>query len=378
MERTYARNPFRFEGPLDRSELIGRDEELSALEGHALDRRVVSLAAPRRYGKTSLLRATAEVLQADHGFVVAHVDLQALADVDDFIARFGSAWRAATRGHRRARRAFETLAGGLSSFGLTLLGTGVQFNRRERAEQQALTVAHALLDLPGEVEAPVLVVLDEFQDLHGAWPAGEGVLRSHTQSPSQAGRVAYAFAGSEPSLLAAAFEDRGRAYYQQVLRLPIGRLADEALVRGISRRFVQTGKDSGAALSPLLRLVAGHPQRAMLLAHLLWERTPAGGVADASTWARALEAARLLMADEAAGVWESLTVTQRAALLALVNEGSATAAGSATPKSSRQRAVAALKERGVVEVDERVGTRGGVRLRVVDPLLADWVVTRRG
>lgn len=66
----------------------------------------------------------------------------------------------------------------------------MQFTRRERDPQTALTVAHALLDLPADTDAPVLVVMDEFQDLHGAWPAGEGVLRSHMQAPSQAGKIA--------------------------------------------------------------------------------------------------------------------------------------------------------------------------------------------
>ncbi|MDQ3503264.1 MAG: hypothetical protein M3486_06590, partial [Actinomycetota bacterium] len=169
MTHPRSSNPFRFEGPLDPPALIGRGVEVEALIGFALDRRVVSLAAPRRYGKTSLLRAAGAVLQAEHDFLVAHVDLQAVSGIDDFVARFGSSWRSATRKHRPARRQFESVAGGLSSFGLTLLGTGVQFTRRHRDPQSALTAAHALLDLPADAGAPVLVVMDEFQDLHGAW-----------------------------------------------------------------------------------------------------------------------------------------------------------------------------------------------------------------
>lgn len=376
MARTSKVNPFRFEGPLDRPDLIGRETELEALIDFGLDRRVVSVAAPRRYGKTSLLRATASVRQSEHGFLVAHVDLQALAGVEDFVARFGSAWRLATREHKRARRAFETLAGGLSSFGLTLFGTGVQFDRRNRDAQSALSVAHALLDLPAAADVPVLVIMDEFQDLHGTWPEGEGVLRSHTQAPNQAGKVAYAFAGSEPSLLAAAFEDRGRAYYQQVLRIPVGRLPDIALAEGIADRFVRTGKDAGTALGELLVLAAGHPQRAMLLAHLLWERTPPGQRADVH-WPATLAAARRLVADEATGIWESLTTAQREALRAVIDHGSATVQAGSGAKSSRQRAAEALKARGILELDENVGPRGGVLLRVVDPLFADWVRMRR-
>lgn len=374
MPHTRISNPFRFEGPLDLPALMGRDTEVEALVGYALDRRVVSLAAPRRYGKTSLLRAAGGLLQTEHGFLVSYVDLQALSGIDDFVARFASGWREATRSHKRARRQFESAAGGLSSFGLTLLGSGVQFTRRQRDPQSALTVAHVLLDLPASADALVLVVMDEFQDLHGAWPEGEGVLRAHMQSPSQAGKVAYAFAGSEPSLLAAAFEDRGRAFYQQVLRFSVGRLPAEALQHGITDRFHATGKDMGLALGPLLDLVDGHPQRAMLLAHLLWEQTPAAGSADVH-WDRALAIARSQTADEATAIWESLTAAQRAALRAVVEHASPIASAADGPRSSRQRAAQHLLARGLIE-SSGDGPRGGVRYRLVDPLLGEWIGRR--
>jgi len=99
-----------------------------------------------------------------------------------------------------------------------------------------VAAAHALLDLPGEAREPVLVVLDEFQALRAACGDGEGVLRSHTRSPQKAGRVAWAFTGSQPSLLAAAFADAGRAYYQKALPVPLRRLADADLSRGTAQR----------------------------------------------------------------------------------------------------------------------------------------------
>lgn len=247
--------------------------------------------------------------------------------------------------------------------------------RRERDPQTALTVAYALLDLPADAGAPVFIVLDEFQDLHGVWPDGEGVVRAHAQSPSQAGHVAYAFAGSEPSLLAAAFEDRGRALYQQVLRMSIGRLPAAELAHGISDRFSASGKDIGLALGPLLDMADGHPQRAMLLAHLLSEQTPGKGRADAH-WEHALGVARSHAADEATAIWESLTTAQRAALRAVVDHGTPTATAATGPRASRQRAGQLLLARGLIESSGQHGPRGGVRYRAVDPLLEDWVRRR--
>ena len=372
-------NPFRFEGPIDPADLLGREAEVALLVRHAVDRRIVSVAAPRRYGKTSLLRAAGQRLALDHGFVVVHVDLLGLAGPEDFAARFGSAWRRATAARAPLRRHLEQVVGGLQEVGVSLLGSGVTVRRRDRRSDDGLAAVHALLDLPGDTDEPVLVVLDEFQALHAAWPQGEGVLRSHTQSPQQTGRVAWAFAGSEPSLLAAAFEDRGRAYYQQALRVPMRRLPDGELARGIAERFESTGKDVGVALGPLVALAAGHPQRAMLLAHLLHEVVPARGAATDRHWDKALGTARSLVRDEAVAVWESLTPAQRAALRAVHEQGSPTAAGSsgdAVARASRQTAGQVLVRRGLVELDERPGPRGGRRYRLVDPMLGDWLDQR--
>ena len=370
-------NPFRFEGPVPADSLIGRDGVVAELVRDAVERRVVSVAAPRRYGKTSVLRAAGEVLERDHGFVVAHVDLLGLSGPEDFAARFGSAWRRATAGHKRLRRAVDTVAGGLTGFGVTVLGSGLQVSREPRHPDAALTVVHALLDLPGDAEPPVLVVLDEFQALHAAWPDGEGVLRSHTQSPHQAGRVAYAFAGSEPSLLAAAFADAGRAYYQQALQVEVGRLPDPVLADGIAAAFEASGRDPGPALPALVALADGHPQRAMLLAHLLWDRTPLRRPADVDDWEQVLATARSLVVGEAQAIWESLTPVQRSALRRVLTLGSATRGPDPYgTRPGRQSAQKLLLRRGLIEVDPVPGPRGGTSYRLVDPMLADWIRLR--
>ena len=375
-------NPFRFESPVEPGELMGREGEVRWLVEAALDHRVVSLAAPRRYGKTSVLRAAGERLAADHDTVVVHVDLLGLADAEDFAARFGTAWRRAVAGRRALKRQLDRLLGGLAEVGVTVLGSGVQVTRRPAREEAGVAAVHALLDLPGEAVAAgeqVLVVLDEFQALHAAWALGEGVLRSHTQSVEQAGKVAWAFAGSQPSLLAAAFADAGRAYYQQAIPLPLGRLTDRTLADGISARFGRTGREVGTALAPLLRLTAGHPQRAMLLAHALWEVTPAGTEADDARWRTAVARVRSRVADECAGVWESLSPAQQAALRSVQRLGSATAAPTppaGVSRASRQSAQETLVRRGLVEPAELPGPRGRT-YRLVDPLLGDWL-ERRG
>lgn len=369
-------SPFRFEGPVEPGDLIGRERETTQVADYARAGRAMSIAAPRRYGKTSLLGAVGARLTAE-GTAVASVDLLGLDGPADFATRYATAWRNATASDRRARGMVDRVLAGLAGLGVTVAGVGVQVSFAR--DQDPGAVLHTVLDLPRQSNRPVLVVLDEFQALHAAWPQGEGVLRGHVQR--QLGRVSYVFAGSQPHLLEAAFADSGRAFYNQVLRVPLGRLAGPALADAFAERFARSGRDVGIALSPLLALADGHPQRAMFLAHLLWEQTPRGATADDQTWQRALDLARRWVADEMAGVWSARTRNQQVAMRAVSAYGSATVAAVddvGVPRSARQAAETSLLRLGLIEVDEtRTGPRGGSRRRLVDPMLGDWVARRR-
>src|SRR4051794_41981851 len=78
--------PFRFEGPVAPELLIDRQEELATLGRRAGDRVGVRLAAPRRYGKTSLLLAHAALLR-ETGWRAAPVDFSRVADITDAAPR---------------------------------------------------------------------------------------------------------------------------------------------------------------------------------------------------------------------------------------------------------------------------------------------------
>jgi hypothetical protein len=337
----------------------------------------VSIAAPRRYGKTSLLRAVGETLTAE-GFLVARIDLLGLDGPADFATRFATAWRRAIDADRGLRAAALRALGGLAGLGVSVAGFGVQVSFARG--QDPGPVLQAILDLPREASRPCLIVFDEFQALHEVWPGGEGVLRGHVQE--QLGHAAFVFAGSQPHLLEAAFANRGRAFYQQALRVPLGRIGDADLAAAIDERFAASGRGVGVALQALLRLADGHPQRAMFLAHLLWEETPNGDVADEETWQAVLDRARRWVADEMAAVWSPLTGPQQVALRAVHMHGSATVAGSshrAISRASLQSAQEYLLRSGLIEVDvRRTGPRGGQRFRLVDPMLGDWLDHRSG
>src|ERR671911_2512307 len=160
-------SPFRFEGPVSPELLIDRNQELATLARRAGDRVGVRLAAPRRYGKTSLLLAHARQLRETGGWRTAHADFGRASDLTDVARRIAAAYAALDAGWMRAH-----LGGLLARLGLTIGTTGASVTVGPRPPssepEMAESVLHRLLDLPKTLHErdgiPTLVVFDEFQD----------------------------------------------------------------------------------------------------------------------------------------------------------------------------------------------------------------------
>lgn len=85
------------------------------------------------------------------------------------------------------------------------------------------------------------------------------------------------------------FGERERPLFGQAVPVDLGELPSDALGAYIERGFKERARDPGECLDALLELVQGHPQRAMLMAHYLWESTPAGSTATLGEWWRTLD-----------------------------------------------------------------------------------------
>ena len=84
MPHTEPANPFRFSTPLERSDdLVGRDAELAALERLGRSGTYTMLEAPRRYGKTSLLKAAAWRWREQSQALAVWVDFSAVLTIDE-------------------------------------------------------------------------------------------------------------------------------------------------------------------------------------------------------------------------------------------------------------------------------------------------------
>jgi hypothetical protein len=134
-----------------------------------------------------------------------------------------------------------------------------------------------------------------------------------------------------------------------------------------------TGKDPGEALDLLLDLARGHPQRAMLLAHHLWECTAAGETATQDTIDRALEQVDRETKERFEGTWQAIagTANKRRTLKALALSNETLYNQRTLRRFKLSKSQAQSGERGLIAEGEVIRVDG--RALIVDPLLERWI-----
>lgn len=363
-------NPFDFSKPASADELIDRDRDLELLVRLAEANSNSRLTAPRRYGKTTLLkrvRAEAEAL----GMNTVYVNLYGLLSVREAADRIEDAYRQGLHGPVR-----NLAVGIIRTFQPTakIPKTGVSVE--PQVEPEVGRRLGWLLDIPVKIKAKTgtatLVVFDEFQDILLTRPPLDGLIRARLEQHES--EASYIFAGSHPEMMRRLFGDRTRPFYGQARGVRLGPLPEDALATYIGKRFSRSGREVGAALDPLLATARGHPQRAMLLAHFLWERTPRGDEADEGGWQEALGDAYRELRDELGSVWDGLGDSERRMLAAIaagpdpLRKGVLDELGLArsTARDARDRLIG----EGHVWGDDDA-------LELVDPLLSLWIANGR-
>ncbi len=360
-------NPFVYSRPVAPENVLDREEEVRQLLSLAGGGHYVRLFAPRRFGKTSLLRKTLADARAGE-MVPVLVDLYGVLSFADVTIRVE---RAYSQLEGPIRRTIESILR-TTGLGLSLGAPGISVKLQLEPRTDPLPALHALLDLPERVAdrsgSRVLVALDEFQDIAKVQDFDK-LLRSHIQHQGES--ASYIFCGSEPGMMRELFDTKGRPLYGQAQPLRLGRLADADVALYIGERFARTKRSADRVLDALLATARGHPQRAMLLAHRLWDEVAPGKAADEDQWQAALARTRSQVAAEFDALWRGLETNEQRALRALAlfpdaPYGARALGAVDLKKSGAHYAVRSLLAKG--ELEEEDG-----RTVFVDPLFELWL-----
>jgi len=366
-------NPFKYQGPIAPPHLIDRRTELHALQKAAANRVAIRLAAPRRFGKSSLLEAHA-VAMREAGHRAVRVDFSKVSTVGDVAVRVAHAYRDLPGEPGRSVSRWA------ARLGVVATAAGVGFTVAPQAPRVAADEARAallqLLDVPRvlfEADRELTVVcFDEFQDLLVADDALDGLFRSVIQHHGEA--AAYVFAGSQPSLMRALFSEYERPFYGQAKPLELSALPISEAANDIEALFQSEGLEVHGVVDELLAFTGGHPQRTILLAHHLYELLDDEPSLERPAVA-AIESALVDTADALQAQWDGFDRNEQVVLMTLSDgqapTGTIVSSEHRIPRSTLQEALDRLL------ADERhVKRDAGGTPYLLDPLLAEWLRRR--
>ena len=368
-------NPFVYEEAVQPQDLIDREEQAMQLLKRLSEGRNTRLAAPRRYGKTSLLRKVLQDERNDR--VPVYVNFLGVLTAADVAGRIELAYREQL--NSPLRRWFDGLVRTWRpTVGAAVPGAPVSASVTPSAVEESLlerlAVPRRLFAKHGRSCA---IVFDEFQDLMTAGDNVDAVIRSELEQQGPA--AAYVFSGSRPGMMRELFSDRRRGFYAQAGQIDLPPLDSEDLAAHIGDRFEHHRREVGEALGPLLDVAQGHPQRAMLLAYHLYEHTPVGATADTDTWTTALRSACLEIDGEIQEAWRGLTRTQQR-IAALISDGhtrlgskEAQARFGLTRSGTTGETAEGMADEAIIVSD--AGTASG--WKITDPLFGLWLRSGR-
>ncbi|GAB6058238.1 AAA family ATPase [Desulfonatronum parangueonense] len=268
-------NPFTIKELSPSAPFCNREAELESLLRYAVAGASVVLYAPRRFGKTSLVRRVQAKL-VQQGGVGLFADFFGVTSSDDVARRLAMAvyrftssreklLQKALRLMRTFRPVFKPDESGV--FSVSVEPTGAKLHGLELLEQTMLS----LTEVAGALSDRVNLTLDEFQEI-GELPDGfqiEALLRTNIQRMP----CSFFFVGSRRRMLLDMFVDKNRPFYQSAMLMELKALPERALSPFILERFQEgTVKCDAEAARSILALTKGHPYYTQKLCFLIFER----------------------------------------------------------------------------------------------------------
>jgi hypothetical protein len=384
-ERKVPGNPFRYGREAD--VLVDRDEELARVVRVGAECGTLFLIGPRRFGKTSILRA-AEAKLTDAGKVVLRYDAEAFDDVGSLAAALlaGAVRKyssALDRAQAIAKKFFVALKPSLTldpSDGKITVAVGVESADRLGAVPLLTDVLNGIERLAAEDGRSALVVIDEFQQIVAE--AGEKAERQIRAAVQKHRSVGYVFAGSSSRMMTEMVATSNRAFWQLGDQLHLGPIPRPAFIDFLRKGFETAGASiATGALEHLLDVGEDVPYNVQQLASECWvlvtdkrRRRVTAELVD--------EALRQVVSMQHVGYlqrWLLLSRAQKQTLRIVSEEPigfelSSAALRHGLPRTTMQRALEALERQHFLRQD-----LGGTlsTWRFEDPFLRAWLATRQ-
>lgn len=236
-------NPFVIQGYVSPEYFCDRKEETEMICNHFKNGRNITLVAPRRIGKTGLIKNVFyHIERQDKHAICLYLDIFATKNLQDFTEMFGSV---VFNGFARKEKSFlqktASLLGSLRPVfsndpytGMPKMSITVDPSRSQLTIQQ-------IFDLLATSKHHIYIAIDEFQQIANYPEAGtEALLRSHIQFATG---VHFIFAGSKHHLMAEMFGSPQRPFFQSTEMMDLNPL-DKEMYYEFAHQFFEKNRGS--------------------------------------------------------------------------------------------------------------------------------------
>jgi hypothetical protein len=383
------KNPFEFGRELGIEELVDRETEVANVLNAIRDGNKLFLIGPRRFGKTSILKAAEDQLRTTDA-VVLRFDAESYPSLDLLVGGIiANAAKQLKTGVERAgeqvRKFFSRLRPEID-FSVNDNSWTAKVGVAPSADRENVTLlVEAFNSLEALAQAQpkqraIGLVIDEFQrviELGGE--AAEGQIRAAIQRHKRTG---YVFAGSKTKLLSSMTMDAARPFYRLGSVRFIGPVPRADFEKFLEEKFIESKfKVQYAAIGRILDVAEEVPYNVQMLANACWTNLHERSTDKMPSLTEQVVSSSLELLVRQydpfyTQVWSALTSIQERTLIAVIEEQGINLQSTKVIQrlgkqpSTVRRSLGALLDKNILREEEK---DGGIRMRFEDPFFAQWI-----
>jgi len=271
--------PFIYGRIADSNNFTDREKETEHLIQNFKNLTNTVIISPRRWGKTSLVKKTAEIIsKREPTIIVCQVDIFNCRTQEQFYSAYANAilkatsttWEKVITGAKKYLGRFAPNIS-FSDNGQTYeISFGIDFKDKTFSFDEILNLPQKIAE---DLKKQVVVCIDEFQNINNYEDTlgFQQKLRSHWQLHN---KVCYCLYGSKRHMLLSIFADYSMPFYKFGDILFLEKIKRDDWVKFISKRFQATGKKISPELcGKIADAMKNHPYYTQQLSQQIWLRT---------------------------------------------------------------------------------------------------------
>jgi len=266
-------NPFKFGNIVYGEYFYNREDELLRIKRVLSDGNNITLYAPRRYGKTSLVKKALAELE-NEGFNTVYIDFMKIYSREKFIENYTSEIvnKNSSSIDSIIAKVAKFVSGIVPSLSFDNSGNP-KFSLAYIQGQNTETTLIDSINLPEKLASDNqkwIIAFDEFQEITNLnGDSFEKILRSEIQHQKN---VSYIFFGSKTHLIKDMFNNKNRAFYNASMIMTINKIKEEKSIDFLVERFQNSGVSLTNDIAKyILQKVENIPYYIQFIAYEIWQ-----------------------------------------------------------------------------------------------------------